>query len=349
MNEDNFVFDLSEPSSDAAEQAVVNAEGQQPEGQGDVQSDEVSIEQQTQSMEELLARIAELESTPQSVVERIPEQALAILQDKNALKELAKDYEAMPMLDLLKEDFLEKNSKVLSANPDLDKEMAFRRYLQKNYNTEIEPAIDENFGLDEYDYALLKSQVDELRESKIQKQASLQSALGNQPFNSETDSSAPARQGQQQSELGDADMQSAMQEYEQRLNTYVESGLKNIKPSAPVEMPEGIQLPAVGEDVLRNMINTLSVEQLPLIVADDNNVYPNLALLKELAEYRELQKNLPKMLASYKEKIVAEAYDNIKKGIANKADTGQAPSNPFNSDIVGPPDMGQNFITGFKF
>lgn len=148
MNEDNFVFDLSEPSSDAAEQAVVNAEGQQPEGQGEMQSDEVSIEQQTQSMEELLARIAELESTPQSVVERIPEQALAILQDKNALKELAKDYEAMPMLDLLKEDFLEKNSKVLSANPDLDKEMAFRRYLQKNYNTEIEPAIDENFGLD---------------------------------------------------------------------------------------------------------------------------------------------------------------------------------------------------------
>jgi hypothetical protein len=46
---------------------------------------------------------------------------------------------------------------------------------------------------------------------------------------------------------------------------------------------------------------------------------------------------------------VAEAYDNIKKGIANKADTVAAPSNPYNSDIVGPPDMGQNIITGFKF
>jgi len=343
--EENFVFDLSEPTPEeqVAEQAVVAPE------EGAAETQDVGIDEETKSMEELLARISELESAQQTVVEKIPEQALAILQDKNALKELAKDYENMPVLDLLKEEFLEKNEKVLSSNPSLDKEMAFRRFLQKNYNADIEPAIDENFGLDEYDYALLKSQVDELRDAKIQRQASLQSSLSNSPFNRETDSAESGGQSQQQSPQGGDELHAAMREYEQRLNTYVETGLKNINPSAPIELSEGIQIPAVGEDVLRNMINTLSVEQLPLIVADDNNVYPNLSLLKELAEYRELQKNLPQMLASYKEKIVAEAYDNIKKGIANKADTGQAPANPFTNDIIGVPGMGNNIITGFKF
>ncbi len=347
MNEDNFLFDFrenpapEEQQTEAVEQqqteTIEGSEAIAPEGGQE-------LEQQTQSMEELLARIAELESS-QQVVERIPQEALAILQDKNALKELAKDYETMPMMDLLKEEFLDKNQKVLASNPDLDVDMAFRRFLQKTYNADIEPAIDENFGLDEYDYALLKSQVDELRDAKIQKQASLQSALRTAP-SGETDSAATQ---EQQSVNGEDEFQQAMREYEQRLNSYVETGLKNISPSAPVSMPDGIQLPAIGEDVLRNMINTLSAEQLPLIVADDNNVYPNLSLLRELAEYRELQKNLPQMLASYKEKIVAEAYENIKKGIANKADTSTAPSNPYTGDIISPPNMGQNIITGFKF
>jgi hypothetical protein len=347
MNEDNFLFDFRENPA-PEEQQTETVEQQQPET---IEGSETlapeggqELEQQTQSMEELLARIAELESS-QQVVERIPQEALAILQDKNALKELAKDYETMPIMDLLKEEFFDKNQKVLASNPDLDVDMAFRRFLQKTYNADIEPAIDENFGLDEYDYALLKSQVDELRDAKIQKQASLQSALRTAP-SSETDSAAAQ---EQQSVNGEDEFQQAMREYEQRLNSYVETGLKNISPSAPVGMPDGIQLPAIGEDVLRNMINTLSAEQLPLIVADDNNVYPNLSLLRELAEYRELQKNLPQMLASYKEKIVAEAYENIKKGIANKADTSTAPSNPYTGDIISPPNMGQNIITGFKF
>ncbi len=237
---------------------------------------------------------------------------------------------------------------MLDSNPNLDKETAFKRFLQKSFHPDIEPEIEENLGLDEYDYALLKSQVDELRDARIQKQASLQSALGKTSLNSETDSSAATQQGQQENAQTEVDFNEAMREYEQKLNTYVETGLKNIKPSAP-ELPEGIQVPVIGEDVLRNMINTLSAEQLPLIVADDNNVYPNLSLLKEIAEYRELQKNLPKIMASFKEKIVAETYQNIKNGIANKADTPQAPSNPFTGDIISPPNMGENIITGFKF
>lgn len=348
MNEDNFLFDLREnpaPEEQQTEAAVNQQQGESIDGTNDSTQEGAGLEQQTQTMEELLARIAELESSQQQVVERIPEQALAILQDKNALKELAKDYENMPVMDLLKEEFLDKNQKVLASNPELDVDMAFRRFLQKNYNADIEPAIDENFGLDEYDYALLKSQVDELRDAKIQKQASIQSALSTTPSN-ETDS---APQQGEQNPYGEDEFQQAMREYEQRLNSYVETGLKNIGPSAPMNLPDGIQIPAIGEDVLRNMINTLSAEQLPLIVADDNNVYPNLSLLRELAEYRELQKNLPQFLASYKEKIVSEAYDNIKKGIANKADTSTAPSNPYTGDIISPPNMGQNIITGFKF
>lgn len=344
MNEENFVFDLREELPETQADGGVGSTEQISEP---TQGEQIEQQQeQSPSVEELLARIAELESLQQQVVERTPDELLAILQDKNTLKELAKDYESMPIIDLLREDFMEKNQKVLSANPDLDVDMAFRRYLQKNYNADIEPAIDENFGLDEYDYALLKSQVDELRENKIQKQTSIQSAFRS-PSN-ETDSSGLAGEGQQENPYGNEDFQAAMREYEQRLNTYVETGLKNIQ-SAPTNLPEGIDIPAIGEDVLRNMINTLSAEQLPLLVAEDNNVYPNLSLLKEIAEYRELQKNLPKIMASYKEKIVAETYDNIKKGIANKADTSTAPSNPYTGDIISPPNMGQNIITGFKF
>jgi len=356
MNEDNFVFDFREEApqeveaNDGQQDAAVEQPNESAEQQDNIiDNPESGAEDANQpSVDELLAKIAELEAAQSQLSSRMPEEALAILQDKNTLRELAKDYDTMPMLDLLKEEFYEKNQKVLDSNPNLDKETAFKRFLQKSFHPDIEPEIEENLGLDEYDYALLKSQVDELREARIQKQASLQSALGKAPFNSETDSSAMAQQGQQEQALGEDDFQSAMREYEQRLTAYVETGLKNIKPSAPA-FPEGINAPAIGEDVLRNMINTLSAEQLPLIVADDNNVYPNLSLLKEIAEYRELQKNLPQMLASYKEKIVAETYQNIKNGIANKADTPQAPSNPFTGDIISPPNMGENIITGFKF
>lgn len=342
MNEDNNWFDFRDEVP-VEETAPVETPVLDEIPAGDASQEEVSLEQQTQTMQELLDKIAQLESAQSAPVEN---NALAILQDKNALKELAKDYENMPILDLLKEDFFEKNKKVLADNPNLDKEMAFKRFLQKNYNQDIEPVIDENFGLDEYDYALLKTQVDELRDAKVQRQESLRSSLGSAPSNIETDSSAPKNE---QNSFDEADFQSAMKEYEQRLNSYVETGLKNIKPSAPVDMPNGFSIPAIGEDVLRNMINTLSAEQLPLIVAEDNNVYPNLSLLKEIAEYRELSKNLPQFLAAYKEKVIAEAFENVKNGIANKADTSQAPANPYTNNVVSPPNMGENIITGFKF
>jgi len=349
MNENDFVFDLSEitpeetpqvqpeVTTDAPanpEEATLSDGGEGAEG----------IEAQTRQMEELLARIEELE-TSQS--QQVPPQAIQALQDRNTLLELAKDYDTMSVLDVLKEDFIEKNQKVLSANPNLDPEVAFRKYLQKNYNEEIEPLIDENFGLDDYDFAVLKSQVDEIREAKVQKQTDLKSSLSLiSPSNIETDST-----GNQSNPVNaEAEFQEAMKAYEQKLNSYVETGLQNLNSgSAPNQIYDGISIPVIGGDVLKTMINTLSAEQLPLIVAEDNNVYPNLPLLKELAEYRELQKNLPQFLAAYKERVVAEAFDNVKKGISNKSDTTQAPSNPYTGDIISPLNIGDNMITGFKF
>lgn len=340
MNEDNFIFDLRDEAP--VEQAAPVEEGATTDAPVNTDGAE-AVDSQAQNMQELLDRIAELEAA-QSAPAGNP--ALSILQDKDTLRELVKDYENMPVIDLLKEDFMEKNHKVLAANPNLDVDMAFRKYLQKNYNEEFEPLIDENFGLDEYDYALLKSQVDELRGSKIQKQEGIRASFATAPSNIETDSSV-GNNGD--TESGDDGFQTAMREYEQKLNSYVETGLKQMKPSALPEIPEGFSMPVIGEDTLRNMINTLSAEQLPLLVADDNNVYPNLSLLKEIAEYRELSKNLPAFLAAYKEKVVAEAFENVKRGIDNKAIPNQAPANPYSNDVVSPFNMGDNAIVGFKF
>jgi hypothetical protein len=337
MENSNFTFDFRDEQEAAAE--VVPQEG------GQVVEQESGSQAPQPSIEELLARISELENVqPQEkIVERFPDSAAAILQDKGALMELAKDYDSMPVIDLLRMDFEEKNKAILDLNPSLDKETAFRRFLQRNYNPDIEPLIEENLGLDEYDFAMLKSQVDEFRNSKLEKQASIQAALSGN-FQQETDS-IDASQEQQAPAIDD---NLSMQDYEQRLLSHIESSLKSVKPTAMENMPEGFSIPSVGEDVLKEMINTLAVENLPLLVADDNNVYPNIALLKELADYRELTKKLPEMFNSFKEKIVAEAFENFKRGVTNRGDYMQAPTNPFSQDIVSPMNIGDNNITGMK-
>ena len=339
--DDNFVFDFREEAETPQEEVVVanapDAGAEQP----------VAEEAGAQpSVEELMAKIQELESAQSKVVERIPDQAAAVLQDKNALMELGREYEDMPVLDLLRMEFEEKNQNVLAANPDIDREAAFRKYLQRNYNPDIEPLIEENLGLDEYEFAVLKAKADELRNARIDRQASIKAALGGN-FQEEVDSmdSAPS---DDQAANAPADMQEAMKQYEQSLLNHIEASLKNIQPSAPDNIPQGIEIPAVGEDALREMINTLAVDQLPLLVSEDNNVYPNVSLLKELAEYRQLRKDLPNILNSYKEKIVAEAFENFKNGLTNRADLQQSPANPYSQQVISPFNIGEAAITGLK-
>jgi hypothetical protein len=259
---------------------------------------------------------------------------------------LSKEYENMPLIDLLRMDFEEKNQSILNANPDIDRDNAFRKYLQRNYNPDIEPLIEENLGLDDYEFALLKAKADELRNARIEKQASIKAALSGN-FQQEVDSTGSASTDALSDEAP-ADMQSAMRQYEQSLFNHIESSLKNIQPTALDNIPQGIDIPVVGEDALKEMINTLAVDQLPLLVADDNNVYPNVSLLKELAEYRQLRKDLPNILNSYKEKIVAEAFENFKNGLTNKADLQQSPANPYSQQVISPFNIGEAAITGLK-
>jgi hypothetical protein len=87
---------------------------------------------------------------------------------------------------------------------------------------------------------------------------------------------------------------------------------------------------------------------MPLMVAADNNVYPHLGLLKEIADYRELSKNLPDMLKAFKEKVVAETVENLKKNVSNKSDFNQSPGNPYTGDVVSPRNIGDYNITGLK-
>lgn len=345
INDDNFVFDFREEAETQAEEANNVTESQVAEGDSQEQQPEVSAEAQP-SVEELLAKIQELEASQNRVIERIPEQAAAILQDKNAIMELSKEYENMPLIDLLRMDFEEKNQSILNANPDIDRDNAFRKYLQRNYNPDIEPLIEENLGLDDYEFALLKAKADELRNARIEKQASIKAALSGN-FQQEVDSTGSASTDALSDEAP-ADMQSAMRQYEQSLFNHIESSLKNIQPTALDNIPQGIEIPVVGEDALKEMINTLAVDQLPLLVADDNNVYPNVSLLKELAEYRQLRKDLPNILNSYKEKIVAEAFENFKNGLTNKADLQQSPANPYSQQVISPFNIGEAAITGLK-
>jgi hypothetical protein len=341
--DDNFAFDFREEAEAPQEEAVVNnsLESEVPQEEGQEQVSQPSVE-------ELMAKIQELESAQSQarVVERMPDQAAAILQDKNAIMELGKDYEEMPLIDLLRMDFEEKNKNVLEANPGIDRDNAFRKYLQRNYNPDIEPLIEENLGLDEYEFALLQAKAEELRNARIEKQASIKAALSGN-FQQEVDSTDSAST-EDLAVDAPADMQEAMKQYEQSLLNHIEASLKNIQPSAPDSVPQGINIPAVGEDALREMINTLAVDQLPLLVAEDNNVYPNVSLLKELAEYRQLRKDLPNILNSYKEKIVAEAFENFKNGLTNKADLQQSPANPYSQQIISPLNIGESAITGLK-
>ena len=338
--DDNFVFDFRE-ETEAPQEQVSSPESAAPE-QAEAQE---QIAQPT--VEELLAKIQELESAAQpKVIERMPEQAAALLQDKNTIMELGRDYEQMSVIDLLKMDFEEKNHNVLEANPNIDRENAFRKYLQRNYNPDIEPLIEENLGLDEYEFALLQAKAEELRNARIEKQSSIKAALSGN-FQQEVDSTDSAST-ESPADASPADMQEAMQQYEQSLLNHIEASLKNIQPSALDNIPKGVDLPAVGEDALREMINTLAVDQLPLLVAEDNNVYPNVSLLKELAEYRQLRKDLPNILNSYKEKIVAEAFENFKNGMTNRADLQSSPSNPYSQQVVSPFNIGEAAITGLK-
>jgi hypothetical protein len=340
--DDNFVFDFREDAETPQEEVVASS----PET--GAEQEVVAEQQEAQpTVEELMAKIQQLESSQSKVVERIPDQAAAVLQDKNALMELGREYEEMPVLDLLRMEFEEKNQNVLAANPDIDRDAAFRKYLQRNYNPDIEPLIEENLGLDEYEFAVLKAKADELRNARIDRQASIKAALGGN-FQQEVDSMDSAPSDDQAADDAPADMQEAMRQYEQSLLNHIEASLKNIKPSAPENIPQGIDIPAVGEDALREMINTLAVDQLPLLVSEDNNVYPNVSLLKELAEYRQLRKDLPTILNSYKEKIVAEAFENFKNGLTNKADLQQSPANPYSQQVVSPFNIGDAAITGLK-
>lgn len=344
---ENFVFDFRE---EAEQQQEDNTNNEAATNEAVLDNQEQQTEQQVDnsqpSVDELLAKIQELEANQNRVVERMPEQAAAILQDKNAIMELAKEYENMPLIDLLRMEFEEKNQSILAANPDIDRENAFRKYLQRNYNPDIEPLIEENLGLDEYEFALLKAKADELRNARIEKQASIKAALSGN-FQQEVDSTDSASTENLAADAP-ADMQESMRQYEQSLFNHIEASLKNIQPLALGDIPQGIELPVVGEDVLKEMINTLAVDQLPLLVADDNNVYPNISLLKELAEYRQLRKDLPNILNTYKEKIVAEAFENFKNGLTNKVDLQQSPANPYSQQVVSPLNIGEAAITGLK-
>lgn len=287
--------------------------------------------EQTPSVDELLAKIKELEEQ----VSQPNNEALSLLQDRQILQNLAKDYQEMPLLDLLREDFEEKHEGFFEKNPSLDKDLAFRKYLQRAYNPEIEPLIEDTLGLDEYDLAVLEAQVSKLRNEKTEKQSSIQQAISGQSIQKES-----VQANDNSVEPG------SIAEYEQRLLNHIESSLKEIKPIA--KEFEGIQLPSVGEDRLKELVNTLSIEEMPLMVAADNNVYPHIPLLKEIADYRELSKNLPEMLKSFREKIVAETVENLKKNVSNKSDFNQSPGNPYTGDVISPRNIGDYNITGLK-
>lgn len=310
-------------SANETNPADVNAEGE-------VVAEEQAPVEATPDVNELLAKIQELEQR----VAQPNNEALSLLQDRQVLQDLAKDYEQMPLLDLLREDFNEKHQGFFDKNPNLDKDLAFRKYLQRSYNPDIEPLIEDTLGLDDYDLAILETQVAQLRQEKVEKQASIQQAISGQSVQKE---SVQANDGLEPGSIA---------EYEQRLLNHIESSLKGIKPTA--KEFEGFQLPSVGEDQLKELVNTLSIEEMPLMVAQDNNVYPHLGLLKEIADYRELSKNLPDMLKAFKEKIVAETVDNLKKNVSNKSDFNQSPANPYTGDVVSPRNIGDYNITGLK-
>jgi hypothetical protein len=279
---------------------------------------------------ELLAKIQELEAR----VAQPNEEALSLLQDRQVLQSLAKDYEQMPLLDILREDFDEKHQGFFERNPNLDKDLAFRKYLQRSYNSEIEPLIEDTLGLDDYDLAILEAQVSQLREEKIQKQASIQQTISGKSIQRES------------VQENDGPEPGTIAEYEQRLLNHIESSLKGIKSTA--REFDGFQIPSVGEDKLKELVNTLTIEEMPLMVAADNNVYPHLGLLKEIADYRELSKNLPDMLKAFKEKVVAETVSNLQKSVSNKADINQSPASPYTGDIISPKNIGEYNITGLK-
>jgi len=292
---------------------------------------ETEAAEQTPSVDDLLARIKELEERALQP----NNEALSLLQDKQVLQNLAKDYQEMPLLDLLREDFEEKHQGFFEKNPNLDKDLAFRKFLQRSYNPDIEPLIEDTLGLDEYDLAVLEAQVSQLRNEKTEKQSSIQQAISGQSIQKES-----VQANDDSVEPG------SIAEYEQRLFNHIESSLKSIKPTA--KELEGFQLPSVGEDQLKELVNTLSIEEMPLMVAQDNNVYPHIGLLKEIADYRELSKNLPDMLKQFREKIVAETVENLKKNVSNKADFNQSPGNPYTGDVVSPRNIGDYNITGLK-
>jgi hypothetical protein len=282
------------------------------------------------TVDELLAKIKELEEK----VSQPNNEAINLLQDRQVLQSLAKDYEQMPLIDLLREDFDEKHHGFFEKNPNIDQDLAFRKYLQRVYNPDIEPLIEDTLGLDEYDLAVLEAQAQSLREEKMQRQVSIQQAISGQSVQKE------GVQEENQLEPG------SIAEYEQRLFNHIETSLKGIKPSA-LEV-EGFQIPSVGEDRIKELVNTLSIEEMPLMVAQDNNVYPHLGLLKEIADYRELSKNLPDMLKAFREKIVAETVENLKKNVSNKSDFNQSPGNPYSGDVISPRNIGDYNITGLK-
>ena len=279
---------------------------------------------------ELLAKIQELEQK----VAQPNNEAIHLLQDRQVLQNLAKDYEQMPLLDLLREEFDDKHEGFFEKNPNLDRDLAFRKYLQRSYNSEIEPLIEDTLGLDDYDLAMLEAQVLQLRQDKMEKQASIQQTISGKSVQKES------VQGNDGPEPG------SIAEYEQRLFNHIESSLKGIKPTA--KEFDGFQIPSVGEDKLKELVNTLTIEEMPLMVAADNNVYPHLGLLKEIADYRELSKNLPDMLKAFKEKVVAETVENLKKNVSNKSDVNQSPANPYTGDVISPRNIGDYNITGLK-
>lgn len=312
----------------------------QPEPQeGDVVQPDAEIEsgaegesetEQQPDINELMARIQELEAQ----VAQPNEAALSLLQDRQVLQNLAKDYEQMPIIDVLREDFEDRHQKLFELNPELDREVAFRKYLQRAYNPEIEPLIEDTLGLDDYDFAVLQAQVSQIRAAKMEQQSQIQQALSGQAVQRE------AAQENNSSEPG------SIAEYEQRLLNHIETGLKQIKPSAM--QVEGLNLPSVGEDRLKELVNSLSIEEMPLMVAQDNNVYPHIPLLKELADHRELVNNLPQMLQAFKEKIVAETVENLKRGVTHKTEFVQSPSNVYSGDVISPKNIGEFNITGLK-
>ena len=318
-----------EVETTAEETAVADAATTE-EGEGQAPATDAAPAEAGPDVNELLAKIQELEQK----IAQPNNEALSLLQDRQVLQNLAKDYEQMPLLDLLREDFNDKHEGFFEKNPTLDKDLAFRKYLQRSYNSEIEPLIEDTLGLDDYDLAILEAQVSQLRQDKMQKQASIQQTISGKSVQresvQETDGPEPG----------------TIAEYEQRLLNHIESSLKGIKSTA--KEFDGFQIPSVGEDKLKELVNTLTIEEMPLMVAADNNVYPHLGLLKEIADYRELSKSLPDMLKAYKEKIVTETVENLKKGVSNKSDFNQSPANPYTGDVVSPRNIGDYNITGLK-